>query len=724
MAGVWHRVGERPILTGLTESVAGEVLQRAGALSGYIGSKQQLAGAQEFAKDLISESIGIFDRLGLASQAAEARADIAVCYWREGSFDEARVILREALKGFTAEDVTEKAIALQRLAMVEFSSDHLHDAHRVLAECSPLFTAIEDASLKGRFHHQLALVLRKLGTATGREDYFDQALVEYSAANFYWEQSGSPRYCAALQNNIGFLLFKLNRFAEAHEHLDRARLLFVRMRDEVHAAQADEARARVMLAEHRYEDALKVIEPAVRTLERGGEQSLLAEALETYAISLARLGLITRSAAAFKKAIDVAEIVGDAEGAGRAAISLIEELHGGFSETELREAYADADRLVGESQDRETLQRLRRCAGLLAAAVSGAAAAKGVTVIPRHGARQKAIAPVTDDLLNLARQMAASPSHLLITGEMGTGKEALARLIHEWGRSTGKFVVVDCAGGTDAAVESAIFGHRLGAGAGEHDDYPGAAREASGGTLYLENVNALSLATQSKLLRLVDRGEVQAHGAGHPDELSLRVIASAAVMLEEMVGEGLFRDSLFYRLGSLRIDVPPLRERPDDVAWLAYEFIGDLGPENSETKFSDESIEALKRLPLFGNSRELSAVISRLAVKFRGETITAKAVTAVAAEVSLQAGGASPRLPCDLVEEVRKLERHYIEEALRSSRGRITAAARLLGFKHHQSLVTMINSRHKDLLAARLPARKRHKPIIRKRLKLVKGSKY
>jgi len=486
----------------------------------------------------------------------------------------------------------------------------------------------------------------------------------------------------SLQNNIGFLLFKLNRFAEAHEHLDRARLLFVRLRDEVHAAQADEARARVMLAEQRHAEALKVIEPAVRTLERGGEQSLLAEALETYAVALARLGRIKQSAGAFKKAISVAEIAGDVEGAGRAAISLIEELHDGFSQTELRETYANADRLVGESQDRETLQRLRRCAGLVV--VAGATPAKGVTVLPQHGVRQKPIAPATDDLINLARQMATSSSPILITGEPGTGKEALARLVHEWGRSPGEFVVVECAGGTDATVESTIFGRRCGVAAGAHDVYPGAARVADGGTLYLDNVNELSLANQAKLLRLVDRGEVQAHGAGQPDEVSVRVIASSSVMLEEMVNKGLFRDSLFYRLGTLRIDVPPLRERPDDVVWLAHSFIGDLEPENDKTEFSDESIEALKRLPLFGNSRELMALISRLAFKFRGKTVTAKAVAATASEMSFQAAGTASWQPCDLVEEVRKLERHHIEGALRESRGRVSAAARLLGLKHHQ----------------------------------------
>ena len=145
------------------------------------------------------------------------------------------------------------------------------------------------------------------------------------------------------------MLFKLNRFAEAHEHLDRARALFVRLRDEVHAAQADEARARVLLAEQRHADALKVIEPAVRTLERGGEQSLLAEALETYAVALARLGRISQSLGAFKKAINVAEIAG-ARRRGACRISLRKKYTTLFR-TELAQTYADADRLVGESRN-------------------------------------------------------------------------------------------------------------------------------------------------------------------------------------------------------------------------------------------------------------------------------------------------------------------------------------------------------------------------------------
>ncbi|MBA3714907.1 MAG: sigma 54-interacting transcriptional regulator [Pyrinomonadaceae bacterium] len=586
-------------------------------------------------------------------------------------------------------------------------------------ECSSLFASIDDASFKGRYHHQLALVLRKLGTSTGRADYYDQALVEYSAASYYWEQSDSPRYCAGVQNNIGFLLFKLNRFAEAHEHLDRARALFVRLRDDVHTAQVDEVRARVMLAEERYNDALKVIKPAVRTLERGGEQSLLAEAMETCAVVLARLGRGHESRETFEKAIAAAEIAGDSEGAGRIAISLIEEFRDAFSDVELRQIYARADRLVGASQHQETLQRLRCCAGMLA--VIGTST-KGVAV-PPPASRQKPIAPLTDDLIDLARQMANSTSCILITGESGTGKEGLARLIHEWSGRSGEFVVVDCLGISDATAESTIFGHMRVAFGGADYDSPGAARTAHGGTLYLDNVNALSLANQAKLFRLVDSGELHVPGAGLPEQVSVRVIASTTVMLEEMVSKGLFRDSLFYRLGVLRIDVPPLRERPDDVAWLVHSFIIERGAADGDATFSDESIEALKRLPLFGNSRELTALITRLAMKCRGKTVTARHVESAAAELATLAPEIQSWKQCDLTEEVRKLERRHIEGALKMSRGRISKAAQLLGLKHHQSLMTMINSRHKDLLAARVPAKKRHKSIIRRRLTLVNGKR-
>src|SRR5205085_3171159 len=165
----------------------------------------------------------------------------------------------------------------------------LNDALRLLIEAAPLFEASGNYTLRGRFHNEYAQVLRKLGAAEGRTDYIDRALIEYAASSYHFEQAGHTRYQACVETNLGFLFGTIKRFRQAHEHLDRAQALFTRLKDRVHIAQVDDARARVLLAEGRIAEAEKIARCAVRTLESGGEQSLYAEALTTQGIALARL---------------------------------------------------------------------------------------------------------------------------------------------------------------------------------------------------------------------------------------------------------------------------------------------------------------------------------------------------------------------------------------------------------------------------------------------------
>ena len=153
---------------------------------------------------------------------------------------------------------------------------------RVLTEAVPLFEASNNHSLKGRFHGELAQTLRNIGTDETRADYIDRALVEYAAASFHLEQANHARYRARNENNLAFLFFTVGRFTEAHYHLDRARRLFLNLKDKGSAAQVDETRARVLLAQGRNFEAEKTAKAAVQALERGGEQSLLSEALITH----------------------------------------------------------------------------------------------------------------------------------------------------------------------------------------------------------------------------------------------------------------------------------------------------------------------------------------------------------------------------------------------------------------------------------------------------------
>ena len=355
----WPGLGGRPRTDGLDLKTTAEVLLRAGALNGFVGSLRQAAGAQEFAKNLLSESAALFESLQARDRAAEAHTELAYCYWREGALDEARVVLQETLARLPDGHDELRAAALLRLAIVESSATRYNDALRLLTEAAPLFAVSSNHAKRGTFHMELALVLKFLSAGERRDDYADRALVEYAAASFHFEQAGHTRYLARVENNLGYLHLEAQRFADAHEHLDRARSLFARLKDAGSVAQVDETRARVLLAEGRCAEAAQVVRNAVTSLESGGEQLLLAEALTTEGIVLARLGQHEPARAALERAVEVAEQAGDLEDAGRAELTILEELDEYLTLHEQRALYESADQLLARSQDPNLLARLR-----------------------------------------------------------------------------------------------------------------------------------------------------------------------------------------------------------------------------------------------------------------------------------------------------------------------------------------------------------------------------
>jgi tetratricopeptide (TPR) repeat protein len=192
----------------------------------------------------------------------------------------------------------------------------------------------------------------------GRPDYIDQALIEYAAASYHFEQAGHRRYQACVETNLGFLFFTIKKFAEAHQHLDRAQALFTSMKDNVHTAQVDDTRARVLLAEGRTTEAEKLVRSAVSVLERGGQQSLLAEALTTHGIILARMGSHKIARLTIQRAVDVAQNGGDLEAAGLAALTILEELSDSLPAQDLSATYDRAAELLSRSGNQEHKDRL------------------------------------------------------------------------------------------------------------------------------------------------------------------------------------------------------------------------------------------------------------------------------------------------------------------------------------------------------------------------------
>jgi len=367
---LWCGLGDFPKVDLLLDPMArATVLLRVGTLTGWIGSTRQMEGSQEAARNMLTQSDSLFQQLRLAERAAEARIELAYCYWREGAFNEARTMLHDAVCCLDAKHSDLKAVAMLRLAVVEGSSKRLNDALTIYKESAPLFEISSNLALKGKFHHGFAFVLRNLAASEGRPDYLDRALIECSAASYYFEQAGLSRYHACVENNMGFLFGSIRKFMDAHEHLDRAQTLFTTLKDNVHLAQVDETRARVLLAEGRIVEAEKTVRSAVRMLEQGDEQSLLAEALTTHGIAQARLQHPEQSRLTLERALETAERAGDLESAGNAALVLIEELENHVPLDELKSLVDRSRELLANTQDLSTARRLANCAARVLARV-------------------------------------------------------------------------------------------------------------------------------------------------------------------------------------------------------------------------------------------------------------------------------------------------------------------------------------------------------------------
>jgi tetratricopeptide (TPR) repeat protein/DNA-binding protein Fis len=369
----WRGIGVRPDVEALDVRTAAEVLLQAGTLSGRLGASEQARGAQASAKDLISESAALFEKAGERAKAAFARSDLAMCYWREGAYDEARILLGQAFDELEDAEAEPRAVVLLRWVTVECTAGRLHNALSILKESYPLLDGSENHALRGSFHNLHAMTLRRLGAVEGHDDYYDRVIIEYTAAIYHYERARNERHAASIENNLATVLYKLGRYEDAHEHLDRAREILSGLGDAGIQAQFDQTRALVLIAERRYRDAALVIEGAIKTLENGDDAALLADALTTQGVVWARLGSYEGSINVMRRAVGVAEEAGALSNAGLAALAMVEE-HGtrrAISADELKDLYWRADRLLRETQMAEEIARLRACARIVMRRLAG-----------------------------------------------------------------------------------------------------------------------------------------------------------------------------------------------------------------------------------------------------------------------------------------------------------------------------------------------------------------
>jgi tetratricopeptide (TPR) repeat protein len=367
---LFPRIGEYPKLDAFSSFTQAELLVRIGAISGWIGSEKGIDGAQEYAQDLISQAARIFESGKAVEKEADARIDLAICYWRIGAYDEARTVLNDLLEKIEGKGLEQEGRALLQRAIVELKAARFHEALEALTAAAPYYEASTNPAAKGRFHMNLAICYRNLGELEKRQDYIDRALIENAGASQYLQEAGHTRHAARVENNLGYLLYRLGRYGEAHQHLEHACRMFIDLKDNISVAQVNDSRAQVYLAQGRYAEAETVSFGAAHALEHGGQQALLAESLITRGTALARTGREAQARKALDRAAEVAVQVGHVEAAGIAHLVILEELRSSLSTEEMVAQYHSADRLLENSKNAEALSRLRASSRRVVAALS------------------------------------------------------------------------------------------------------------------------------------------------------------------------------------------------------------------------------------------------------------------------------------------------------------------------------------------------------------------
>jgi DNA-binding NtrC family response regulator len=294
-------------------------------------------------------------------------------------------------------------------------------------------------------------------------------------------------------------------------------------------------------------------------------------------------------------------------------------------------------------------------------------------------------------IYQLVSQIAETPSTVLITGESGTGKELIARAVHRRSaRRERPFVAINVAAIPDTLIESELFGHEKGAFTGAHARKPGKFELAHGGTVFLDEIGSLRLDLQTRLLRVLQEREVERVGGMRPVPVDVRVVAATNVNLRQAVRQRTFREDLFYRLNVVHIEVPPLRDRRDDIPLLVEHFVRRLAREcrRDVRAVSAGALETLVRYDWPGNVRELENVIHRAVVLARGPVLQLQDIPL---DVALPETGA--RLAEDtglpLREACEQFERQYVLRVLERVRWNVSRAARLLGVHRNTVLAKL-----------------------------------
>ena len=298
--------------------------------------------------------------------------------------------------------------------------------------------------------------------------------------------------------------------------------------------------------------------------------------------------------------------------------------------------------------------------------------------------------PAFESVLRVAERAARTQASVLVLGETGTGKNRMARFLHERSaRAAGPFVEVPCANVATDLFESDLFGHEPGAFTDARATKIGRLELAHGGTLFLDEIGALEVAAQGKLLRALEERTFERVGGNATLQADVRIVASSRERPEDLVASGRLRDDLLYRLDVIRVDLPALRQRSEDVAPLAASILDETVARHAlpARGFSPEALRRLAAHAWPGNVRELRHVVERAAILADRPAIEPE-------DLPLDFSVAAPALLAEAASRgatLREVEAAYIDEVLRRTRGNKTAAARILGI-HRKTLHEKLRS--------------------------------
>ena len=281
-------------------------------------------------------------------------------------------------------------------------------------------------------------------------------------------------------------------------------------------------------------------------------------------------------------------------------------------------------------------------------------------------------------------RVAASETRVCILGETGTGKELVARTVHDRSsRASGPFVTLNCAAVPAELIESELFGHEKGSFTGAAGRHVGKFEQAEGGTIFLDEIGDMPLAMQAKLLRVLEEGEVERIGGDKPVRVDVRVVVATHRNLESLVRDGKFRQDLFHRVYVFPVVLPALRERPEDIPALVEHFARQVCAQNGwkPIPFSPDAVQLLQSYAWPGNVRELRNMVERLMLMATGGTVTEDTVKLTLPQASSAGAGALLAGSGPLADRVQQYEREVILAELKRNHNHITNAAKALGLE-------------------------------------------